>query len=485
MPITVRDLVGRRALHLRVAVDGDVDMPVAWVHVTELVDPSRYLRPGDLVLTSGVSLGDPVSAVTFVDALADTGCCALGFGTTPTTPDLPPALVARARERGLSLLHVPESTPFMAVSSAVTEAHVRERERPLTEALARNAQLVASLQHDQGLTGVLRVLHRAIGGAAAVVTADGRLLASVGPRAFAGQALAGAAPTMLDLPSGSGPAARLALSLDLHDDDVAARAVIEQVMAFCMIELQRIRAVRESERRYAAEVFDLLAAGTMLHPAAASRLASLGLDPSRGAVALAAGGETDRTLPLVEEAVARRGLASVVGVRHEQVLVLVQAEAAEERDLVSELVGDLSGAPLGVGGHGSDPSSLAAAVSAARQALTVATRRPDRLAFADDLGSTALLVTLQDPAIVERFRRDLLGPLADHDRRRGSNLIATLAAFLDSGGAYQSTAEHLVIHVNTLRARLARIEQLTGRDLSSMSDRVDFWVAVQAEALGR
>ena len=51
--------------------------------------------------------------------------------------------------------------------------------------------------------------------------------------------------------------------------------------------------------------------------------------------------------------------------------------------------------------------------------------------------------------------------------------------FLGSGGRYQATADVLHLHVNTLRLRLVRIEQLTGRDLGSMDDRVDLWIALR------
>jgi PucR family transcriptional regulator, purine catabolism regulatory protein len=36
------------------------------------------------------------------------------------------------------------------------------------------------------------------------------------------------------------------------------------------------------------------------------------------------------------------------------------------------------------------------------------------------------------------------------------------------------------VHVNTLRHRLDRVEQLTGRDLGSMEDRVDLYIALRS-----
>jgi PucR family transcriptional regulator, purine catabolism regulatory protein len=55
-----------------------------------------------------------------------------------------------------------------------------------------------------------------------------------------------------------------------------------------------------------------------------------------------------------------------------------------------------------------------------------------------------------------------------------------LEAFISSGGRWAQTAEHLHVHVNTLRHRLARVEELTGRRLESADDRVDFHLALRA-----
>ena len=78
------------------------------------------------------------------------------------------------------------------------------------------------------------------------------------------------------------------------------------------------------------------------------------------------------------------------------------------------------------------------------------------------------------------FRDALLRPIEEHDARRHTELVRTLELFLESGGAYQPTAEALHVHVNTLRGRLARIEELTGRSLSDMETRVDFFIALRS-----
>jgi purine catabolism regulator len=105
---------------------------------------------------------------------------------------------------------------------------------------------------------------------------------------------------------------------------------------------------------------------------------------------------------------------------------------------------------------------------------------PDVTTFAE-LGGYRLLLGLQEPEQLHRFAETVLGPVREHDRRRGGELEATLRAFLDHDGHWAATAEALYVHVNTLRNRLARITELTGRDVGRTADRTDLFLALEAE----
>jgi purine catabolism regulator len=96
----------------------------------------------------------------------------------------------------------------------------------------------------------------------------------------------------------------------------------------------------------------------------------------------------------------------------------------------------------------------------------------------DDLGLYRLLYPLWGDPAVEAFRTALLGKLEEYDRRRGSQLIETLEAYLTLGGALSEAADRLGIHRNTLSYRLQRISDLTGRDLASPQDRLLLGVAL-------
>lgn len=77
------------------------------------------------------------------------------------------------------------------------------------------------------------------------------------------------------------------------------------------------------------------------------------------------------------------------------------------------------------------------------------------------------------------FRSRLLDPLAQYDDIHKADLIRTLSAFLECNGSWTRCAEIMHLHVNSVRYRVQRIEDLTGRDLSRLEDRVEFFLALR------
>ncbi len=90
-----------------------------------------------------------------------------------------------------------------------------------------------------------------------------------------------------------------------------------------------------------------------------------------------------------------------------------------------------------------------------------------------------LLASVPTP-VLRSFRDRLLGPLTDYDDRHNAELLATLRSFLSCDGSWSACASLMYVHVNTVRYRISRVEALTGRDLSALADRVDFFLALSA-----
>ena len=77
----------------------------------------------------------------------------------------------------------------------------------------------------------------------------------------------------------------------------------------------------------------------------------------------------------------------------------------------------------------------------------------------------------------------MLGPIESGEGEYGGELLRSLEAFVEHNGQWERAARELFCHRHTLRYRIRRIEQLTGRDLSSARDRIEFWLALKAREL--
>ena len=97
----------------------------------------------------------------------------------------------------------------------------------------------------------------------------------------------------------------------------------------------------------------------------------------------------------------------------------------------------------------------------------------------DEVASHELLLATVPPSVLRSFRERLLGPLLAYDDQHRAELLPTLREFLACSGSWNACAVRMYVHVNTVRYRIRRIEELTGRDLSCLNDQVDFYLALQ------
>ncbi|MFE5814531.1 PucR family transcriptional regulator [Streptomyces sp. NPDC056479] len=161
--------------------------------------------------------------------------------------------------------------------------------------------------------------------------------------------------------------------------------------------------------------------------------------------------------------------------------ILADALLESVRDpLAAGLDGD-GRVTLGVSAAVHSAEGLRGALEEARHARRVAAARPGRVCAAghQELASHVLLLPFVPDDVRRAFTARLLDPLRDYDRRHRAELIPTLEAFLDCDGSWTRCATRLHLHVNTLRYRVGRIEQLTSRDLSRLEDKLDFFLALR------
>jgi PucR family transcriptional regulator, purine catabolism regulatory protein len=93
----------------------------------------------------------------------------------------------------------------------------------------------------------------------------------------------------------------------------------------------------------------------------------------------------------------------------------------------------------------------------------------------NSLGIYQLLSQIEYVDSVQRFAEQIIGPLAEYDRRHRGSLVETIDAYFQHHANVSQTAESLFIHRNTLLYRLERIQELTAQDI----DQADMRLALQ------
>ena len=102
-----------------------------------------------------------------------------------------------------------------------------------------------------------------------------------------------------------------------------------------------------------------------------------------------------------------------------------------------------------------------------------------------DLGAFTLLLALQDDDALRLYSDGLLDPIERTEGEYGGELLRSLEAFIENNGNWERAARQLYCHRHTLRYRIRKIEELTGRDLGRATDRIELWLALRARELVR
>ena len=537
--ITVQDILEISELDLRLLAGAkSTSNPVRWVHITEVPDPTRWLKGGELLLTTGYGfVGDEEQQVAQIKRLIDHNISGLGFGTGFSFDKVPPALVKVAEDYGFPLFEVPYHVPFIAITEAVASKIVNEQYSLLQRSLAVHEKLTKIVLEEKGLEAILSTLSALVGCSAVLFDFHGVVLCEAAYRRKLGAELVadlwrligdrradrqnfalsmdgvGSGVQVYPVVASHRIGAFLAVVKDSGDFSEYDRIILHNVVTVTALELVKKKAVAETEKRLAGDFFDELIASDLYEEEIARRLAFFGLDPqsphlivlidSDDADGEAAGGERTDAAALdvkerlhwtVDEFMARRDVLGISASRSDSVVVLVQpgkmdAEeviglAGELQAVIAEMVPEVS-VSVGIGRPHRQLIDLRQSYYEASYAIKIRRLKgePGVIASFADLGSYGLLLGLQDTLSLEVFYDSVLGKLQEYDEQNSSDLVNSLACFLEANGHWGDAAEKLYVHRHTLRYRMKRVEEITGRDLDQSQDRMEFWLALKAKEL--
>jgi purine catabolism regulator len=520
--LTLGSLLEDCGLELAAGTD-HASNPVRWVHISEHADPTPWLSGGELLLTTGYNLPTPAKQRRYVELLAANGLAGLGFGVGFDHKRMPKALKDAAEERGLPLFEVPYEMPFIAITERASARLVNEQFGVLERGVHVHERLERLVIEGRGLDEILASTGSAVGGAAIVLDRSGRELARSANGAepdaatvdelatqIAGHGELTPAPFAPDdgalaeralavpVPGRRGGTAVAWLVVISHRDALGEfeRLCTRQAAIVVGLELMRERIVQETERRLAG---DLLAdaLGDRLDPEELrGRLRPFGIG-SEAAVLVFDLDDPPAAEATLESALADAGVPALVatsGASGRPLLcAVVDTEGTDPLGAARRAREALTGSPgrNGVRAAASRPAgvgSLRRAFHEARCALEATSlgegRAPD-VASHRDLGAFTLLLALQDDDALRLYSDDLLEPIERTEGEYGGELLRSLEAFIENNGNWERAARQLYCHRHTLRYRIRKIEELTGRDLGRATDRIELWLALRARELVR
>jgi sugar diacid utilization regulator len=129
-----------------------------------------------------------------------------------------------------------------------------------------------------------------------------------------------------------------------------------------------------------------------------------------------------------------------------------------------------------------DPLDLQRAYNEALLAINVVEGDSERTELAyEETGTYQLLLPyMSDPAELKRFYAETVRPLVAYDEQYETDLLGTLATFLDCDANVNATASRLITHRHTIRYRFERVRELTGLDVSSTDGREKLSLGLKA-----
>ncbi|MDX1662630.1 MAG: helix-turn-helix domain-containing protein [Candidatus Promineifilaceae bacterium] len=505
---------------------------VEWLYtLAAWEDLPTAVQPHDLVVISP-TLQEQMAADTLADHLP--GLARMPIAALITFREIPEAVKQSAIKLALPILVLPEETELRYVQRVITsllldrQAQVTERGmelyRRLSEMSLDGLGLSAMADLMSTLTGKViaiqdkRLDMRALSVPAHSAIAEERLRQVLGQRdnlpailrnrKAAAKARQSHWQQLLPIenigrlvaPIISGDRARGYVSVVGPADelDLLDSLTVEQGAVACALEMAKAKAVSDAEEALRGDFLEGLLAGTLPAKEIERLESRLDHDTKQPHVILAiawAEEESDLTLAQMEAAIrwllSSHDRPALVHRYAEEHAIIFQAlrdshnrGSAHELDrrLREHIQAEFDGARLVSGMSG--PANELQAWPAVHQEAVKAMQLGRRLHFNhlvefDSLGIYQMLTQIEHLPDVQEFARQIIGPLADYDRRHRGSLVETIDAYFNHHANVSQTAESLFIHRNTLLYRLDRIQELTGQDINQADMRLALHLALK------
>lgn len=502
----------------------------------EVPDTTRWLKGGELVLTTGYVLRDAVEPwVEFIKALHEAHAAGVVVLASPYVRMIPDQAIAYAEQHQFPLMVLASPGPIVDVVKPIHEAIEASRAGSVREGLNLQKRLMQMVLDGTGLEAVAKFLARHLGHTVVIEDKQFNLLAIA-------QAGSGAEPYVDELVANKGtPVATMkkweedgtlkalrkykqAMTIpgDRPGDPTRTaypivaggevygffsllkgepindheRTIIETGATAIAVELLKQKGATESEQKMKRDFFrDLLMANTAAMAETLRRRATyLGypMNASYWVVSVEFDDQkhddvqpedVNRLVGILNSLLSFRQAVVVNQAQGSTILYPVK-EGQPTPDKIQHLTKAIhqkvqAGAPgwsvsIGVGQLYGDLMSVPKSFKEAQHALKIgrSTKGPGNITFFNDLGIYRMLLQFAQSQDPNEFFCEPLQRLIEYNQQTDKELVKTIAAFLECNGNLTETSNKLFIHRNTLKYRLERIRDITQIDLDDAENRL-------------
>ncbi len=469
------------------------------VNVMEDADIVRWMRGGELLLTTGYTVRDDVSELSrLVPALAQRDLAGLAVKLGLYVERMPDAACAAADRLGFPLIGLPARVMFDDVLSEVLGTILNRQAVELERSNAIHARLTAVALEGGSFHELAGAVADLVRRPVVIRDAQGRTLAATEGIPDDPDA----ARVVRPIRAGEHDHGEVVVWTGGEEVAPGVLKTMEHAATVAAMAIAQERAVVSSEQRHRTLLLMQLVTRRAADPAEVARWATaMGWDmgvaravvlvelrDADGRVRVAGQPLEERLVRAAHHAV---GAGAIVWALRSGLALLVEPKPSLGRachELHRALGRSRAGlrAMVAAGGVADDLDRLSRSYEEAMSTLTLGRdlHGEDFVLEHDDLGVYRLLSRLP-AAELRRHRDETLGPLLEYDRAHRGALVHTLEVFVRCQGNRVRAAEELFVHYNTLRYRLTQIDRLTGGLDGDATSRLNLELALCAQRLLR
>jgi hypothetical protein len=183
------------------------------------------------------------------------------------------------------------------------------------------------------------------------------------------------------------------------------------------------------------------------------------------------------SLPGVENRLSAEDIASVWRLSPDLQLGVASLRGSSATERLTSILQEAATSRVGISPTYTDLADTPRALHYARIALASAPPGGNAVTLFD--GAPLSVVVASAPDTATRITRSILGPLLDLPPDERDVLLKTLATWFTSRGSATETAQKLYRHANTIRHRLRRVEDQTGRTLNDPNAVAELRIALE------